>query len=169
MELDDLPRFQQLDPHNMLSHIDDLPDQIMRAWQHGASLPMPDWTGIDRVLIAGMGGSAIGADLLATYLSPTSPVPITVLRDYTLPAWVKGPTTLVIASSHSGNTEETLSAFEQAARQDCRCVALTTGGQLAEKAVEQGAALWRFEHAGQPRTAVGFSFSLLLAIFSRLG
>ena len=69
------------------------------------------------MLISGMGGSAIGADLLAGYIAPTCPIPVIVQRDYGLPAWAHGPETLVIASSHSGNTEETLEAFNAALRE----------------------------------------------------
>ncbi len=63
-----------------------------------------------------MGGSAIGADLLAAYLADSCSVPLYVLRDYGLPAWAKGPETLVVGSSHSGNTEETLSSFDDSAK-----------------------------------------------------
>lgn len=169
MNLDDLETFKELDPQNMLSEIDGLPDQLAQAWKLGSRLPLPDWQGIERVLITGMGGSAIGADLLAAYAGPLGTVPIVVQRNYDLPAWVSGQGTLVIASSHSGNTEETLSSFDHAVANGCRILAVTTGGQLAEKAGQGGAALWRFEHAGQPRAAVGYSFGLLLAACYRLG
>jgi glucose/mannose-6-phosphate isomerase len=116
-----------------------------------------------------MGGSAIGADLLAAYLAPTCSVPLAVQRNYTLPAWAQGRQTLLIASSHSGNTEETLSAFDQAQASGCRILAICTGGALAQKARRARKPLWIFEHAGQPRAAVGYSFGLLLAAVSRLG
>ncbi len=169
MNLDDLNLFAQLDSQNMLAEIDGLPEQLDGAWALGQTFPLPDWSGIRQVLIAGMGGSAIGADLLAAYVAPHCSVPVVVRRDYGLPAWARGPETLVIASSHSGNTEETLSAFAAAREAGCRLLAVCTGGQLARQAEEAGAALWRFDHAGQPRAAVGFSFGLLLAAFSRLG
>src|SRR4030042_475910 len=108
------------------------------------ALELPAWQSIRRVLIAGMGGSAIGADLLAAYAAPLSPVPIVVQRGYALPAWASGPDTLVIASSHSGNTEETLAAFEQALHSSCRMLALCTGGTLAHAAVESKIALCTF-------------------------
>jgi glucose/mannose-6-phosphate isomerase len=74
----------------------------------------------------------------------------------------------VIASSHSGNTEETLSSLAAAQERGCRCLAVTTGGKLAEAAAGSGAPVWRFEHRGQPRAAVGYSFGLLLAAMARL-
>lgn len=169
MNLDDVGTFKELDPQNMLSEIDGLPDQLAQAWELGGRLPLPDWQGIERVLITGMGGSAIGADLMAAYAGPLGTAPIIVQRNYDLPAWASEQGTLVIASSHSGNTEETLSSFDRAVANGCRILAVTTGGQLAEKARQVGAALWRFEHAGQPRAAVGYSFGLLLAACTRLG
>jgi glucose/mannose-6-phosphate isomerase len=75
----------------------------------------------------------------------------------------------VIASSHSGNTEETLEAFTSALENNCSLMAVTTGGKLAELAGQANIPVWKFEHKGQPRAAVGFSFGLLLAVFSRLG
>ena len=169
MDLNDTASFTQTDPQGMLAQIDGLPDQLQAAWELGRQHSLPAWKDIDRVLVAGMGGSAIGADLLAAYAAPACPVPLVVHRDYDLPAWANGPHTLVIAASHSGNTEETLSSFDRAARNGCLRLAITTGGQLGEAATQAGTPLWTFVHHGQPRAAVGFSFGLLLAAFTRLG
>jgi glucose/mannose-6-phosphate isomerase len=169
MNLDESSAFTALDPQDMLSHINGLPDQLQTAWELGNQLPIPAWEGLQRILIAGMGGSAIGADMLATYSAPACPLPIAVLRNYQLPAWANGPETLVIASSHSGNTEETLSAYAQARERGCRLIAVCTDGKLAAAAAQDGVPLWQFTHHGQPRAAVGFSFGLLLAAFTRLG
>ncbi len=169
MNLDDYRSFVEIDREDMLSQINTLPDQLQSAWELGMHLTLSDWGGIERVLIAGMGGSAIGADLLAAYVKPLCQAPVFVHRDYGLPAWARGSKTLVIASSHSGNTEETLSAFDEATRRSCRILCISTGGRLAEVAKSHQADLWVFEHKGQPRAAVGYSFSLLLAAFTRLG
>lgn len=169
MNLDDHTRFADIDLQDMHAHIDGLPAQLHTAWELGTSLPLPNWDGIENVLVAGMGGSAIGADLVAAYISPQCPVPVVVHRNYSLPAWAAGESTLVIASSHSGNTEETLSSFATALDRDCRILTLATGGRLTELTRDSGKALWQFEHRGQPRAAVGFSAGLLLAVFSRLG
>jgi len=168
MNLDDLERFKRLDPAGMLEQIDGLPGQLAQAWELGQGLLLPDMSGVRQVLIAGMGGSAIGADLVLAYASPLASLPLTVWRDYGLPAFVQGPDTLVIASSHSGDTEETLSAFAEAEERGARRLALTTGGELAAQAGKD-APLWTFEHRGQPRAAVGFSFGLLLAALARMG
>lgn len=169
MDLDDLERFKQVDQQNMQAAIDALPDQLEDAWALGARLPRLEADGLRQIVIAGMGGSAIGADLLAAYLAPQVRIPLIVWRGYDLPAYAHGEHTLVIASSHSGNTEETLSAYAAGQASGARMMALTTGGQLAEKAAADGALLWQFTHRGQPRAAVGYSFGLLLAALSAAG
>jgi glucose/mannose-6-phosphate isomerase len=169
MNLDDLTSFSVLDTQNMLAQIEGLPGQLAEAWEIGHRSPLPDWQGLRQVIIAGMGGSAIGGDLLSAYIETSCRVPVIVHRDYDLPAWGGGSETLVIAASHSGNTEETLSAFERARANGCRILAISTGGKLAVSAHEAGAAAWSFNHKGQPRSAVGYSFGLLLVALARLG
>jgi glucose/mannose-6-phosphate isomerase len=165
MLLDNLDLIKELDPEDMLQHINDLPDQLANAWKLGLSLPLPDMAEFNHVVIAGMGGSAIGGDLISAYAQRFSQVPVTVLRDYDLPNWSN---TLVICSSHSGNTEETLSVFDQATAAGLPTLAICTGGKLAERAKQAGSALWIFEDDFQPRAAVGFSFGLLLAALTHL-
>jgi glucose/mannose-6-phosphate isomerase len=169
MNLDDRALYSKLDPQDMLAAIRGLPDQLALAWTLGINQELQLDAGINRVVIAGMGGSAIGGDLVATCVRDRVKVPVIVHRNYGLPGWAHGPDTLLIASSHSGNTEETLSVFEAALHCDCRRMVITTGGRLAEMAAETGTPLWKFEHRGQPRAAVGFSFGLLLAALSRSG
>lgn len=169
MDLDNTSTFPRIDAQNMLSHIEGLPSQLQAAWELGQKSPLPAWEGIERVLVAGMGGSAIGADLAAAYLAPYCPVPLIVQRNYTLPAWAKGPHSLVIACSHSGDTEETLAAFESATAHKCRTLAITTGGKLGRASLRAGAPLWQYQYSAQPRAAVGFLFGLLLAALTRLG
>jgi glucose/mannose-6-phosphate isomerase len=168
MDLDNLTQFEALDRANMLSEIEHLPEQLERAWQEGLQHPLALKHPIRQAVIAGMGGSAIGADLFLAYADPFLKIPIITCREYHLPGWAQNPETLVVASSHSGNTEETLSVVNHAERAGCQIVAVTTGGQLAKISQERGWSLWRFEHKGQPRAAVGFSFGYLLALFSRL-
>ena len=148
MDLDDLAQFRSLDPQDMIGQIYTLPEQLAEAWDIGMYLPLPNMDGLKNVVISGMGGSAIGADLLAAYAAPLCSVPIVVYRDYGLPAWVRGPENLVIVSSHSGNTEETLGVFEQARSKGCRVLVITTGGKLAELAQAGEVPLWRFSHTG---------------------
>lgn len=169
MNLDDLNLFKQLDPDNMLGHIDGLPSQIEAAWQLGQALPLPDLDGVSQVVLCGMGGSAIGGSLMAGLVAGECRVPIAVNRDYPLPAWAAGPRTLVIGSSHSGGTEETLSAFEQAVERKTKLMAITGGGRIAERCKQAGGTVWQFNYNSQPRAAVGYSLALPLALFSRAG
>ena len=168
MNLDDTSRFAHLDPQGMLAMIDGLPAQLQAAWELGLTLPLPDMHDVRQVLISGLGGSAIGGDLVTAFAAPLASVPVNVWRNYELPAHAKGPHTLVITSSHSGNTEETLSSFARARDANARVLAISTGGELARQAQEAKFPTWIFEHRGQPRAAIGFSFGLLLAVLFRL-
>ena len=126
MNLDDVGHFHELDTQDMLSEINGLPDQLQAAWELGATLPLPRMEPIHLVVVDGMGGSAIGADLLAACAAPVLKTPLIVWRNYDLPAYAAGPETLVVAVSHSGDTEETLSAFESGYQLGARGLALTT-------------------------------------------
>ena len=168
MNLDDQVAMQALDSSKMIDHINTLPDQIEKALVTAEACALQDWKGIRNVLIAGMGGSAIAGDLVSAFYADSCKVPLFIQRDYDLPAWVSTDT-LVIASSHSGNTEETLAVFEAARQRSCPIVVIATGGRLAQQAGQAGFPVWKFEHNGQPRSAVGFGFVLLASILARLG
>ena len=168
MILDDLQQIKSIDEGDMYGKIQGLPDQLLTSWNKGQQLPLPQEKEIKQILIAGMGASAIGADLAAAYAAPTCPVPIFVLRDYDLPAWATGSQTLVIACSYSGDTEETVSAFSQAQERGCSRIAISNGGKISEMARAANVPFWNLNHQGQSRTAVGLSFGYFLAIFYRL-
>lgn len=169
MNLNNHEDFSKLDTQNMLAEMNGLPEQLITAWDEAKNLPLADFSGVKQVLVAGMGGSAIGADLLKAYAAPLSSVSLEVHRDYGLPAWADGPDTLVIVSSHSGNTEEPYSAMEAALERGCSLLAISTNGKIAELAKKNDVNVWIFQHKGQPRAAVGYSFCLLLNVFTRLG
>ncbi len=170
MNLDDLANMKRLDSEDMLGFIDRLPDQLQQAWQDASAFPLdPPAQPIRHILIAGMGGSGIGGALLAALCERQAAVPVTVWRNYGLPAWAQGRETLVIVASHSGNTEESLSAFEEARRRGVTLVAVTSGGELAAQARSASLPLWQFTFRAQPRAAVGFLFLLPLACVARMG
>lgn len=169
MNLNDHAQFASIDVDDMLRYIDGLPAQLQNAWQLGLSQPLPALTPVTRVVIAGMGGSAIGADLLASFLLDRVTIPVMVQRDYGLPAYAYGKETLVVVSSHSGNTEESLSAFEAACRSNCQVLVITSGGKLLADAQSAHVPAWVFVHDGQPRSALGYTFGMVLALFVRLG
>jgi glucose/mannose-6-phosphate isomerase len=169
MNLDDLNYFKSIDTQDLLHDVDALPDQVEGAWNLGRSYALPErHRDVNHIVITGMGGSAIGGALAQALAAPECSVPVSVVRDYALPAFV-GPNTLVVGSSHSGNTEETLSACEAGLKRRAKLLAITRGGKLAEMAEAHGAPVWRFAHAGQPRSAVGLSFMLTLSALVRLG
>ncbi len=157
------------DPGNMLDRIKELPQQMRDAWRiaKAAALP-PHYSDVRNIVVAGMGGSAIGGDLAAALLADELKVPMTVHRDYGLPAYV-GRDTLVIASSYSGNTEETLASFEEAQRRGARVLVLTTGGRIAELARAANYPVVTFSYKAQPRAALGYSLGLVLGSLTKLG
>jgi len=170
MNLDDLELFRRLDADHLIDLINGLPEQLEAAWALGQTLALPaDMGKVERVAICGMGGSAISGEMLAALLEDSCPAPIMVVRDYTLPAWAAGPSTLVVALSHSGMTEETLSAAAQAIERGAKLLAITTGGDLASMVEAAGGTVWRYQFAGMPRAALGWIYGLLLAAFSRMG
>ena len=126
INLDNLDLLKELDPDGMLARIAELPQQCRDAWANVQSLELPpEYRQVNKVVILGMGGSAIGGDLLRALAEPECALPIVTNRDYTVPAFVNAKT-LVIASSYSGNTEETLTAFEEANKRGAALLAITT-------------------------------------------
>ena len=167
--LDDLDAMRGLDPKGMGDDIASLPRQCREAWAAVQDMALPpDYALAENAVIAGMGGSAIGGALLQGIISSECPVPLTVCRDYDLPAFAD-ERTLVIASSYSGNTEETLSAVRQARERVARVIALTAGGELLRLAKEWGAPVYAIPFKGQPRAALGHSLIPLLGIAQKLG
>jgi glucose/mannose-6-phosphate isomerase len=118
---------------------------------------------IDKIIVAGMGGSAVGGDLLRLYMHD-SKIPVATVRDYRLPDFVN-ENTLVFVISYSGNTEETLSAFEDAQKKKAKIVAVTSGGQLAEKAPKS----IKIPAGLQPRAALGYLFLPILGVLVNSG
>lgn len=170
MNLDDLQAIEELDADRMLERIRELPQQCRAAWQHAQELALPpDFGAVRHLVIAGMGGSAIGGALLHGLVSDHCEVPITLVRDYSLPASVAGQNSLVIACSYSGSTEETLTCFQQALERDTQAMAITTGGKLADLAREADAPVVQFDYQSQPRAALGYAFVLLLGAVYRMG
>ena len=116
---------------------------------------------INQVVIAGMGGSAIGGDLLRAYAGPDSNVPISVVRTYQLPASVTKDT-LLVASSYSGNTEETLSLVTEALSRGTHIFCITTGGQLLDIAQRENLPHVVVPGGMPPRAALAYSLTPLL-------
>ena len=165
MNLDDPNVFRECDPKGMGDFVEGFPAQVEEAWRIGNEAEVPP-VGADNVIIQGMGGSAIGGDLLRALYAEHLKVPTVVVRDYALPGFA-GPRTLYIASSYSGNTEETLAGYAAARRIGCKIICVASGGELAAMAARDGTALISIPALDiQPRAALGYSFFPLLALLA---
>jgi glucose/mannose-6-phosphate isomerase len=155
--------------HPVLKEIDDLPDQLWRAWEQAQSLRLPAWAGIRQVLLCGVGGSAMAGELLQAYAALRGPVPVAVWRDYDLPAWASGPESLVVLLSHSGEEEEVHSSLGRALERGCRCLIVGAGGELAQVAQKVGAVYWSYPDEGRLYEPLGWMFGFTAAALFRLG
>jgi glucose/mannose-6-phosphate isomerase len=167
--IETVEKIRAADPGNMLDRIKDLAKQVRDAWKIATSTQLPPaYADVRTITVAGMGGSAIGGDLAAALLADELKVPMSVHRDYGMPAYV-GRDSLVIASSYSGNTEESLSAFEAAQKRGAKILVLTTGGKIADLARSANYPIVTFSYKAQPRAALGYSLGLVLGCLTRLG
>jgi len=161
---------QRIDQGDMTGHISKMGDHIREsiALTSSALDGVKFTTDISSIAVLGMGGSAIGGDFIRSYLAGSLKVPIFVNRYYDLPTFADSKT-LVIASSYSGNTEETLSAFEQAVEKKLPLICISTGGKLSERAKQLGLKVIPQRAGMQPRAAFAYSFVPILLILEKLG
>jgi glucose/mannose-6-phosphate isomerase len=133
------------------------------------SVPVPaSAQNFQNIVVLGMGGSAIGGDLLSDYLANELSIPIVVIRGYDIPKFVD-ENSLVFAVSYSGNTEETLSALKRCLEAKARIIALTSGGKLAVLARENKFPVIKVPAGIQPRAAISYLFFPILKALERLG
>jgi len=169
VDLDNASVYRQFDKSGMLNHLHGFPEQCQRAWEKVLKFDLPpEYTKISNVVIVGMGGSAIGGDIVRRLALAESKLPVWVHRDYGLPAFVDA-STLVIASSYSGNTEETLSAFTASLKTRARKLVITSGGKLKHLAENEGIPVFVVDYQAPPRAAFSHSFVPLVGIFQKLG
>jgi len=169
VNLDELLIYRQLDTSGMLNHLRQFPKQCERAWEKVLKFELPpEYSRIDKVIILGMGGSAIGGEIARRLALAESKVPVWVHRDYGLPPFADKDT-LVIASSYSGNTEETLSGFTESLKTPAKKLALTTDGKLKYLAEKEGIPIFIIDYQAPPRAAFPHSFIPLVGIFQKLG
>lgn len=165
--LDDRDFLTRLDPKGMLALTEAFPDQCRRALQIAREAEVPAFEP-SLVVLTGLGGSAAGGDFTRAVFEHQGVVPFLVNRDYTLPRYV-GYETLVIATSYSGNTEETLSAYADARAKGARLIVATSGGKLAQEAEADGVPVVRIPAGQPPRTALGYLFIPVIAVCESLG
>lgn len=152
----------------MLDLVLGLPGQLEEGARLAGKVALGRPARFDRVVIAGMGGSGIGGNLCRGLLQDESEVPLLLCQDYDLPKTVTA-SSLFLAISYSGNTEETLSAFGHARRRGCRIIAVTTGGELGRQALLDGNPVVALPPGMPPRAALGYLFSAQLVLLARMG
>lgn len=165
MEIKDYVK--KYDPQNQFDVLINSYKQIEFAWNNKFNLQEMDVTGISNIIVSGLGGSAISADLMKNYLVNELNVPFIVNRNYNLPKFAD-KNSLFIASSYSGNTEETISCLKQAINSGCRVVCITTGGEVERIAKENNLVCVKVQTGYQPRFALGLSFFSLLKLFQEI-
>ena len=158
----------KIDKDNMYQSIWDFPENMEDAIKLGDSISINnDYSNINKIIVAGMGGSAIGGDVTYALAYDEIRVPYFVIRGYDIPRWVDS-STLVICSSYSGNTEETIDVLEKAVTQGAKICAITTGGKLQKVCEKYNYDVVIIPSGLQPRAALSFSFIPLLFILSKL-
>jgi len=169
-DLDNLEVIGKLDKSNMRRLLLDFPQQYLRAGDLAVKFDLPCMSGSAKnIVISGMGGSAIGGDLLRSLFSQICPVPIIVNRNYSVPEFVDEDT-LFIAISYSGNTEETIAAFGSAMEKRAKVISISGGGRLETLAKDAKTPHFSIPERGiQPRCAFGYLFIPAVVFLSRLG
>jgi glucose/mannose-6-phosphate isomerase len=172
-KLDSAVTLEGLDPSGMQRIVFNMPEQLREAvWMQKersrlgvAALPPPCR---GPVIVAGMGGSAIGGDLVAALAADQLNQPMVVWRDYGLPKWADKDCFLIL-SSYSGNTAETLSAFDEGRKRGCHMAAVTSGGEVEAIATSKGIPVFRLPGGYPPRGALAFSTVALWTALSEMG
>lgn len=157
----------EIDTSNMYDILKNFHSQISEAVEIGKSSEFFsfDKYGIKNIIINGLGGSAIGGDLIRSYTHYNSTVPVYINRNYHLPGFA-GKDTLSVISSYSGNTEETISAYKESKNKECRIICVSSGGKVEKMALEHKDRFIKIPGGLQPRCALGYSFFVLLTVLS---
>lgn len=149
--------------------LDRFPQQIEDAVAIAEAARLPRLKSrVSSIVVSGLGGSAIGGDLLRTYLAEELSVPFVVNRHYFLPEFVSS-NSLVVISSYSGNTEETIAAHDDAIKRKAQVLCITSNGETESLARKNGHPLIKIPKGYPPRAALGYSFFTILITLSRLG
>ena len=159
---------KQVDTSDQLGDTLSLPDHLHDALWRVESAALPERETSEGMVVAGMGGSAIGGALARAALGDQASRPMFVTRVYGLPTWTT-PETTVLCCSYSGNTEETLACYESAGLLGAQRVVATTGGRLAEMAREDGVPVIPLPGGFQPRAAVAYMTVSALEVAARCG
>lgn len=163
--LDDLKYIHEKDAQDALG----IAEKQWQQLQHDFKVE-PEATseiaGALNIIVAGMGGSALAASLIKTW--PSVALPFEIVRDYTLPQYA-GSKTLFIASSYSGNTEETLAALQDAENRGCQIAVIASGGALKDAAIKKEYPFYQIPSGMQPRMAVFYNLAALVQLLEAAG
>lgn len=163
-----LENIHAIDPDGMYNLIRRFPQQVEEAIAIGTAAKIKlNVRGIENIVLCGLGGSAIGGDLLKSYLADELKVPFIVNRHYMLPKFV-GRKSLVIISSYSGNTEETNACHKEAIKRGAKILCISSGGLVEKIAKQKKQPLIKVPGGPSPRAALGYSFFPLLIALSKL-
>jgi glucose/mannose-6-phosphate isomerase len=169
--IDSKDKISKIDKKNVLGSIEALADQIRQAWDATQKLDINLTATPTNITVAGMGGSALGADVVRHAFKDQLKIPFNIINDYTLPAYINSES-LVILSSYSGDTEEVLSCADQAKENNAQVLVITQGGKLAEVAQENnyGSYIIETEHnpSNQPRMAIGYAVAGLMGLLNKI-
>lgn len=173
VSLDDQEAISQLDRSNVLGSIQALANQVEDAWDQVKQIELNiDQSKIRNVVVSGMGGSALGPDVIKRAFKAQLLVPFEVVNDYALPGYVS-ENTLVVVSSYSGTTEETVAGLQDAISKGAQVLVISTGGDLQRLAQEKGLSGYTIQPthnpSGQPRMAIGYSVFGIIALLQRVG
>jgi len=164
-----LSYYQTIDSSGMLGILDKFPQQCRDAFELASNFPIPeDYRKCKHIVFSGMGGSAIGADIIRSYSLYKIGYPLTVIRNYRIPKFINRES-LFFACSYSGNTEETLASFQEARKKKARIIVICSGGKLLELARKNRIPCLVIPEGYPPRQALGYSFFSPLKILGNLG
>jgi len=165
--LDQPEKIKEIDKSDMLGHLMKTQDYCRDAVKRAKQVKVPEKVTPKNIVIAGMGGSAMGGEILKDWLRDELAIPIEVCRDYTLPAYANEDT-LFFANSYSGNTEETLSAFLDAVRRKCTTITITSGGHMLSFSKEFQVPHVTIPSQLPPRVAIPYLFFPLPVLMERM-
>ncbi len=158
---------KKYDPENQFEVLKNSYQQIEYAKNNQYDLAGIDTSKIKNIIVSGLGGSAISGDLMVNFLQNEITLPMQVNRNYSLPNYAN-ESTLLLASSYSGNTEETISVLNEALKRKCQIICLTTGGTVKEIADREKLPTVILQKGFQPRYSLGLSFFSLLKVLQTL-
>jgi len=171
--LDSIEEIKKIDTDNVLGSIMDLPKQCEDAWENAKDIVVPEsYRDVTNIIMSGMGGSGLGARIIESVYHNQLKYPLTRVNDYDLPKFADHHS-LVICSSYSGETEETISTAKEAIERNCKWMAIGTGKSLIELAKTNNVPYYKiepkFNPSNQPRMAIGYSVIGQLILASKAG